>query len=214
MTRLARAHLTLADPVLGMLISDVGACGLKPDRTREPYAALISAVAHQQLHARAAEAIMGRLAMLAGSPIPEPAELLSLSDTALRGCGFSGAKIAALRDIAARTLDGTVPTRRAAARLSDAMLIERLCALRGIGRWTVEMLLIFTLGRPDVFPVDDFGVREGYRLLHGLTEQPKPRAFAVIGEAYAPYRSFAAWYLWRAADRGKKIKPPSSLAAD
>ncbi|HQT86590.1 MAG: DNA-3-methyladenine glycosylase [Acidiphilium sp. 37-64-53] len=204
MSRLARAHLTQADPVLGALISEVGRCGLVHDRTREPYAALISAVAHQQLHARAATAILGRLATLAGAECPAPAALLSLAEVDLRGCGFSGAKIAALRDIAARTLDGTVPTRRAASRLSDAELIERLCALRGIGRWTVEMLLIFTLGRPDVFPVDDFGVREGYRVIHGLAAQPKPRDFAVIGEAYAPYRTTAAWYLWRAADRAKE----------
>ncbi len=203
MSRLARAHLTRADPALGALIREVGACGLQHDRTREPYAALISAVAHQQLHARAAEAMLGRLTTLTGAPMPEPGLLLSLSDADLRSCGFSGAKALALRDIATRALDGTVPTRRAAARLSDDVLIERLCALRGIGRWTVEMLLIFTLGRPDVFPVDDFGVREGYRLIHGLEAQPKPRDFAVIGEAYAPYRSTAAWYLWRAADRGK-----------
>ncbi|MGC9269982.1 DNA-3-methyladenine glycosylase family protein [Acidiphilium sp.] len=206
MSGIARAHLIAADPVLGALIRNIGPCRLKPDRSREPYAALIAAVAHQQLHARAAEAILGRLTALSGAPIPEPAALLSLADADLRGCGFSGAKIAALRDIAAHALNGTVPTRRAAARLSDAALIERLCAIRGIGRWTVEMLLIFTLGRPDVFPVDDFGVREGYRLIHALEQQPKPRAFAVIGEAYAPYRSTAAWYLWRAADRTKKVK--------
>lgn len=206
MSRLARAHLTAADPVFGALIHEVGRCGLVCDKRREPYAALVSAVAHQQLHARAAAAMLGRLAQLSAEPIPAPARLLSLSEDALRGCGFSGGKIAALRDIAVRTLDGTVPTRRAAARMDDAALIERLCVVRGIGRWTVEMMLIFTLGRPDVFPVDDFGVREGYRLLHLLDEQPKPRAFAVIGEAYAPYRSSAAWYLWRAADRGKTIK--------
>ncbi|MDX5932920.1 DNA-3-methyladenine glycosylase family protein [Acidiphilium acidophilum] len=208
MTRLARAHLTTVDPVLGALIREVGRCTLVPDRTREPYAALISAVAHQQLHARAAEAILGRLGGVCGATVPAPDTLLSLSDETLRGCGFSGSKILALRDVALRTLDGTVPSRRAAARMSDAVLIERLSALRGIGRWTVEMLLIFTLGRPDVFPVDDFGVREGYRLIHGLPIQPKPRAFAVIGEAYAPYRSTAAWYLWRAADRAKKIPLP------
>lgn len=207
MSRLARAHLAAADPVLGEVIRAVGPCGLKPDRGREPYDALISAVAHQQLHARAAAAMLGRLANLTGAAIPEPAILLSLSDADLRGCGFSGAKTAALRDIALHRLSGTVPSRRAAARMSDAALIERLCTLRGIGRWTVEMLLIFTLGRPDVFPVDDFGVREGYRLIHGLADQPRPRTFATIGEAYAPYRSVAAWYLWRAADRGKKIRP-------
>ncbi|BAJ82308.1 MULTISPECIES: DNA-3-methyladenine glycosylase [Acidiphilium] len=206
MSRLARAHLAAADPVLGALIREVGRCTLAPERAREPYEALISAVAHQQLHARAAEAMLGRLRALTEAPVPAPGHLLSLSDEALRGCGFSAAKAAALRDIARRTLDGTVPTRRAAARMSDAALIERLCTLRGIGRWTVEMLLIFTLGRPDVFPVDDFGVREGYRLIHGLEAQPKPRAFAAIGEAYAPYRSTAAWYLWRAADRAKTIK--------
>lgn len=207
MSRLARAHLSAADPVLGALIRDVGRCGLKPDRAREPYDALVSAVAHQQLHARAAEAMLGRLAALAGAEIPEPAILLSLSDADMRGCGFSASKTAALRDIALHRLNGTVPSRRAAARMSDAALIERLCTVRGVGRWTVEMLLIFTLGRPDVFPVDDFGVREGYRLIHGLEEQPRPRVFATIGEAYAPYRSTAAWYLWRAADRGKKIRP-------
>ncbi|MCW8306093.1 DNA-3-methyladenine glycosylase 2 family protein [Acidiphilium sp. PA] len=206
MSRLARTHLTQADPVLGALIRSVGRCTLVHDRTREPYAALIAAVAHQQLHARAATAILGRLAALCGAECPAPTALLSLAEADLRGCGFSGAKIAALRDIAARTLDGTVPTRRAASRLSDAELIERLCVLRGIGRWTVEMLLIFTLGRPDVLPVDDFGVREGYRLIHGLDTQPKPRDLAVIGESYAPYRTTAAWYLWRAADRAKVEK--------
>lgn len=210
MSRAARVHLATADPALGNLIREIGPCGLKPERTREPYAALVSAVAHQQLHARAAAAMLGRLAERTnaplGAPIPEPAILLSLSDADLRACGFSAGKSAALRDIAARAIDGTIPTRRAAARMSDAALIERLCPLRGIGRWTVEMLLIFTLGRPDIFPVDDFGVREGYRLLHDLQDQPKPRAFAIIGEAYAPYRSTAAWYLWRAADRGRTLK--------
>jgi DNA-3-methyladenine glycosylase II len=204
--RAARAHLRAADPVLGGLIKQIGPCRLVPDRQREPYEALVSAIAHQQLHGRAAMAILARLAMLAGCDCPAPAALLSLSDENLRGCGFSGGKIAALRDIAARTLDGTVPTRRAARRMSDAALIERLVPIRGVGRWTVEMLLIFTLGRPDVFPVDDFGVREGYRLIHRLDAQPRPRVLAAIGEAYAPYRSTAAWYLWRAADAGKPFK--------
>jgi len=102
-----------------------------------------------------------------------------------------------------------VPSRRAAARLSDAALIERLTTIRGVGRWTVEMLLIFTLGRPDVLPVDDFGVREGYRRLRGLAEQPRPRALAELGALWAPYRSTAAWYLWRAAEEGRTIKQPA-----
>lgn len=204
--RAARAHLAAADPVLGALIEEIGPCGLRPDRTRQPYEALVSAIAHQQLHANAARAILGRLEAAAGCPIPPPEAMLSLSDHDLRACGFSASKIAALRDLAARAADGTVPNRRQAMRLADATLIERLSQVRGVGRWTVEMLLIFTLGRPDVLPVDDFGVREGYRLLHGLAAQPKPRELAVIGEAYAPFRSTAAWYLWRAADRGKTIK--------
>ncbi len=165
------------------------------------------AIAHQQLHGRAAELILGRfLALYPGEPFPLPAMVLATDAAVLRGCGFSGSKIAAIQDIALHAASGVVPTRRAAARLSDAALIERLTPIRGVGRWTVEMLLIFTLGRPDVLPVDDFGVREGYRLLHDLPQQPKPRALADIGAAWAPYRSTAAWYLWRAADAGKKIK--------
>jgi DNA-3-methyladenine glycosylase II len=105
-----------------------------------------------------------------------------------------------------------VPTRRASARLTDEELIERLSSIRGVGRWTVEMLLIFTLGRPDVLPVDDFGVRDGYRLLQGLDVQPKPKALAEIGLAWAPFRSTAAWYLWRASDEGKRAKQPTSRA--
>jgi DNA-3-methyladenine glycosylase II len=118
--------------------------------------------------------------------------LLSTDDAALRGCGFSAAKVAAIRDIAAKAAAGVVPSRRAAARLSDAELIERLTTIRGVGRWTVEMLLIFSLGRKDVLPVDDFGVREGYRLLYGLEAQPKPRELAAAGEAWAPCRSLVS----------------------
>ena len=212
MSRLARAHLTAVDPVLGAHIRAIGPCTLQPDRTREPYAALVSAIAHQQLHGRAAQTILDRLYAHHDGACPDPGHLLSLSETTLRACGFSGAKIAALHDIARHSLSGIIPTRRAAARMSDAALIERLCAVRGVGRWTVEMLLIFTLGRPDIFPVADFGVREGYRLLHALPTQPKPRDFAIIGEAFAPYRSTAAWYLLRAADAAKKIPPTLPIA--
>ena len=113
---------------------------------------------------------------VSGRSFPPPDAVLATAETALRGCGFSAGKIAAIRDICAKALDGTVPTRRQSHRLSDEALIERLTTIRGVGRWTVEMLLIFTLGRPDVLPVDDFGVREGYRVLHGLDAQPKPKA--------------------------------------
>ena len=134
--------------------------------------------------------------------------MLSTDDTAMRACGFSAGKTAAIKDIAAKAAEGVVPTRRAAARLSDEALIERLTTIRGVGRWTVEMLLIFTLGRKDVLPVDDFGVREGYRRLYDLDAQPKPREMAALGEVWAPYRSIASWYLWRAADEGKTVKQP------
>jgi histidinol dehydrogenase len=135
--------------------------------------------------------------------------VLATAEDALRGCGFSGAKIVALRDICAKALDGTVPTRRASVRLSDAELIARLTDIRGVGRWTVEMLLIFTLGRPDVLPVDDFGVREGYRVLYELDAQPKPRELATLGEAWSPYRSFATWYLYRAVEEARAQGPSS-----
>ncbi len=181
------------------------------DRQREPYEALVRAIAHQQLHGRAAEAILGRmLALHPGEAFPRPERLLATEAAVLRACGFSGAKIAAIRDIAQGALGGAVPTRRAAARLSDEALIERLTALRGVGRWTVEMLLIFTLGRPDVLPVGDFAVREGWRRIQGLAAQPTPRELARLGLAFAPHRSAAAWYLWRAADEGKRGQGPAA----
>lgn len=183
-------------------------------REQSPYEALMRAIAHQQLHGRAARAIQARFtALYPDAAFPAPAQVLATGDAVLRACGFSAGKVACLREISARALDGTVPTRRAAQRLSDAALIERLTQIRGVGRWTVEMLLIFTLGRPDVLPVDDFGVREGYRALHGLDAQPRPRALAGIGEVWAPYRSYAAWYLWRAADLARELAAERAGAA-
>jgi DNA-3-methyladenine glycosylase II len=156
------------------------------------------------VHGRAAEAILGRfVALYPGHPFPPPAAVLETPVEALRGAGLSGAKVAAIRDIAEKAAGGLVPTRRAAARLSDQTLIERLTAIRGVGRWTVEMLLIFTLGRPDILPVDDFGVREGWRVATGADAQVKPKELGAIGEAWGPWRSVAAWYLWRAADAAK-----------
>ncbi len=195
---------------MAALCARVGRCRIGVVRDREPYEALVRAIAHQQLHGRAAEMILGRFtALYPGVAFPSPDMVLATEAAALRGCGFSGGKVAAIRDIALHAERGVVPTRRAAARLDDAALIERLVAIRGVGRWTVEMLLIFTLGRPDVLPVDDFGVREGFRILHRLEAQPKPRVFAEHGAVWAPYRSTAAWYLWRAADEHKTIKQPS-----
>jgi DNA-3-methyladenine glycosylase II len=208
MSTAAIRHLS-RDPALAQLIKRVGPSRLAAeiDRSWSPYEALMRAIAHQQLHARAAEAILARfIALHSDARFPDPTTVLDHPETALRGCGFSAGKIAALRDICAHALNGTIPTRRGAARLADEVLIERLTAIRGVGRWTVEMLLIFGLGREDILPVDDFGVREGYRLLHGLDAQPKPRALAEIGAAWAPYRSYAAWYLWRAAELLRRVE--------
>ena len=206
--RAAVKHLRIADPAMDGLITRVGRCGLTVDRTGEPYPALVRAIAHQQLHAQAARSILARfLALYPTVDFPTPAMLLATQDAALRGAGFSAGKVAAIRDVAVKAAEGRVPTRRAAARLDDAALIELLTQIRGVGRWTVEMLLIFTLGRPDVLPVDDFGVREGYRRVHKLDEQPRPRDLAAIGEMWAPFRSYAAWYLWRAADEAARAKP-------
>jgi DNA-3-methyladenine glycosylase II len=201
----ATAHLTAADSALGTLIARVGRIKRNPPSFQEPYHALLSAVAHQQLHDRAASAILGRMKALTGGGMPTPTALLALSDEALRACGFSASKTAALRDIATKAAEGVIPSRARAMRLSDAELIARLTTIRGVGQWTVEMLLIFTLRRPDVFPVDDFGVREGYRLIQQLAAQPKPKAFAAIGSTYAPYRSTAALYLWHAANLAKPL---------
>ena len=202
-----------ADRRFAALIGRVGPPRLPIERRRSPYEALTRAIAHQQLHGRAAEAILGRFAALyPDDPFPSPAQVLATDETTLRSCGFSGTKIACIRAIAAGALDGTVPSRRESTRLPDEALIERLTTIRGVGRWTVEMLLIFTLGRPDVLPVDDFGVREGYRALYGLDAQPKPKALAEIGLAWAPFRSLAAWYLWRASDEAKRAVVPTSRA--
>jgi DNA-3-methyladenine glycosylase II len=199
----AARHLR-QDPVLRKVVDEIGPCTLRPVK-REPYEALVRAIAHQQVHGRAAEAILGRfLALFPGYGFPPPELVLSTAPETVRACGFSAAKLAAIRDIAEKSVGGLVPTRRASHRVPDEALIERLCAIRGVGRWTVEMLMIFTLGRQDVLPVDDFGVREGWRVAAGLDAQPRPKELWAIGEAWAPYRTTAAWYLWRAADAARR----------
>ena len=199
----AEAHLSKRCAVMRRLIKAHGPCELAPQK-RSPYEALVSAVAHQQLHANAAEAILRRFnALFPGTRFPKPAQVLAADEAALRGCGFSMGKLLAIRDIAAKTLNGQIPTRAAAVKLSDEELIERLVEVHGVGRWTVEMLLIFTLGRPDVFPSDDYGVRNGWRVAKKLAEMPKPKDFRLLAERWQPHRTLAAWYLWRAADAGK-----------
>jgi DNA-3-methyladenine glycosylase II len=205
----ADRHLA-RDPVMRALIRRHGPCGLACQRW-SPYEALTRAIAHQQLNGRAAQTILGRFVALFGNGrFPAPADVLAMHPLRLRAAGFSRGKVRAIKDIARHAVAGTVPTRRAAGKLDDAALIERLIAIHGVGRWTVEMLLIFTLARPDVLPVDDFGVREGYRRAYGRRVRPTPKALARLGERWKPYRSAAAWYLWRAAAEPKVARPRPS----
>lgn len=197
--RAATHYLASLDPDWARHIQATGPCLHRATPEREPYEALVRAIAYQQLHARAAEAILGRLlALFPGQPFPAPAQLLALSPEALRGCGFSASKLATLQGIAQASLQGIVPSRDEAQELSDDALIARLVTLRGVGRWTVEMLLIYCLERSDILPVDDLGVREGYRRLKGLDKAPTPARMRSLGGAWSPYRTVAAWYLWRA----------------
>ncbi len=208
MTRRIIGHLTAADPTLGAVIAAVGPFRLGKREEQQPFQSLARAVAHQQLHARAAEAILGRLLTHCGG-FPAPDALLGLPDTQLRAMGFSASKIRALKDLATKTLEGTVPPRDALLGLDDEAIIARLTCVRGIGRWTVEMLLLFELRRPDVMPVHDFGVRNGFKLAYGLRTMPTPRQLAAYAARWAPYRSAAAWYLWRAVDLAKAGKLPA-----
>ncbi len=202
----ALATLRAADPALGRTIDTIGEFVLERElrAATSVYAALAESVVSQQLSGKAAATIYGRLCALfpGNRGGPKPAQILAASDEALRGAGLSRAKTLALRDLAERSLAGEIPTLAAARRLSDDAIIERLTAVRGIGRWTAEMFLIFRLGRPDILPVDDFGVRKGFALAFGLPEQPRPKELAAYGERWAPFRTVASWYLWRRADRG------------
>ncbi|MDO7899012.1 DNA-3-methyladenine glycosylase family protein [Pseudomonas citrulli] len=183
-------------------VEATGPCLLQPRPTRDPYQALVRAIAYQQLHAKAGDAIHGRLlALFPGQAFPTPEQLLATDVAQMRSCGFSASKITTIHGIAQATLDGLVPDYATALAMDDETLIERLVTLRGVGRWTVEMLLIYSLERPDILPVDDFGVREGYRRLKGLAQQPSRRQMLDMGQAWSPHRTVAAWYLWRVPGR-------------
>ena len=210
----AAYRLLRRDPVMSGLIAAAGPLRLGAVPQRAPFEALARAIAHQQLHGVAAERILARfIALEAGTAFPSPEQVLAMPDARLRGAGFSYAKVAALKDLAQQSLAGVVPAGPELADLSDAEIIERLTVVRGIGRWTVEMLLIFQLRRPDVLPVDDFGVRNGFRLAYRLRGMPTPRAFADFGERWGPHRSAAAWYLWRAVDLARDGRLPHCARA-
>ena len=203
----AVVHLAAVDPVMRRLMEDVGPCTLKPNTRRSPFESLARAIAHQQLHGKAAESILARfMALFPRRKFPRPDDLLAMNMRSMRAAGFSRSKILALRDLAVKTLDGTVPTNRVIQKLGDDEIVERLTEVRGIGRWTVEMLLIFQLGRPDVLPVDDFGVRNGFRIAYRRRSMPTPTQVFQYGERWKPYRTVAAWYLWRAVDLEKQAK--------
>lgn len=187
------------------LIEQIGPFSLKPKVRRSPFESLARAIAYQQLHDKAAESILRRfIALFPSRRFPRPDELLAMNVRAIREAGFSRPKVMALRDLAVKTLDGIVPTGRMMHQLDDEAIVERLIEVRGIGRWTVEMLLIFQLGRPDVLPVHDFGVRNGFRIGYRRATMPTPREVFHHGERWRPFRTAAAWYLWRAADREKR----------
>jgi DNA-3-methyladenine glycosylase II len=183
------------------LIRAHGPCGLKPRPRRAPFESLARAIANQQLNGTAAQTILRRFTQLFPSRrFPRPADLATVTDAALRAAGFSFAKIAALRDLADKCLNGVVPPGRTIHSLTNEEIITRLIEVRGVGQWTAEMLLIFQLGRLDVLPIDDFGVRSGFATAYSLDELPKPKAILAHGERWRPYRTIASWYLWRAAD--------------
>ena len=195
-------HLAAVDPVMRRLIRQIGPYSLQINTRRSPFEILARAIANQQLNGAAAETILRRLvALFPGKKFPTPNDLLTTSEDDIRSAGFSRAKVAALQDLAAKTLDGTVPLARVIRKLDDDAIVTGLTQVRGVGRWTVEMLLIFQLGRPDVLPVDDFGVREGFRVAYGLTDLPKPKELLLHGERWRPHRTAAAWYLWRVVER-------------
>ncbi len=193
----AAEELALRDPALARMITAVGPPQIRPPHDSY-FAALIRSIVFQQLAGKAAAAIHGRL-VTALADVVTPEAVQAAPDEVLRAAGLSGSKLASIRDLAARSLSGEVPLQDLD-QLSDDEIVQRLSAVRGIGRWTAEMFLIFQLRRPDVWPVDDLGVRRGYAVIHGLPEWPKPRELAALGDVYRPFRTVAAWYCWRTAD--------------
>jgi DNA-3-methyladenine glycosylase II len=203
----ANRHLADTDARMAALIARSRRYNLTPAISIRPFDALAESIAYQQLSGKAAATIFGRVrALYPQKKWLDPEQLLTTPDETLRAAGLSRAKTAALKDLAAKTIDGTVPSGRALLRMSDDEIIARLTQVRGIGRWTVEMLLLFDLGRPDVWPVDDYGVRKGFAKIFGRRKLPTPKQLMKIGEKWRPYRSVAAWYFWRALDQPEKLQ--------
>src|SRR5216684_1594598 len=193
--------LSASDRKLARLIERVGPFRMRPEAVQSPFEALAESIVYQQLTGKAASTILGRVVdLFRPRRFPRPQDLLEAPDALLRKAGLSRNKTAALKDLAAKAIDGTVPPLAKLKQLSDTGIIERLTAVRGVGPWTVEMLLIFRLARPDVLPATDYGVRKGFAKLRGLRELPTPKELLEYGERWRPFRSVASWYLWRALD--------------
>ena len=209
----AHAYLSRGDKRLAALIERVGEFAFKLDECDSVYESLLEAIMHQSIAGKAAQVIWGRIKALGSNgQCPTPAELLRVSKQKLRKCGLSKAKVAAVRDLARKTIDGVVPTVAAAEKMSDQELVDRLISVRGIGAWTVEMFLIFRLGRPDVLPIHDYGVQKGFALTYRKRRIPTPKELAQFGERWRPWRTVASWYMWRAVHlagpAARKIKKP------
>jgi DNA-3-methyladenine glycosylase II len=210
-------ELSRTDRHLARVIRRVGCFPTKRQKSQPPFASLLQAIVYQQLAGKAAATIFGRVKALGAGGFPTPEEILLLDEAKLRGAGLSRQKIAAVKDLAAKTLEGTVPPLRKLRRMSEEEVYERLVQVRGIGEWSVQMFLMFRLGRPDVLPIHDLGIRKGFQIVYGHKETPKPQLILEHGERWRPYRSIASWYLWRAADekrakakRAKKVRKISA----
>jgi DNA-3-methyladenine glycosylase II len=210
---LAMDTLATKDPQLVPLIKEAEEFRIETDGTESPYEVLMESIAYQSISGKAAATIFGRVKALGSNGrAPTPEQMLKLRRPVLRKAGLSGAKIDAMKDLARKTLSGVVPSHDQAERLSDDELVERLTSVRGIGAWTVEMFLIFRLGRPDVLPIHDLGVKKGWSITYGKKHMPKPKELLAFGERWRPYRTVASWYMWRACQRAgnaalRKIRP-------
>ena len=209
----ATKHLAERDDCLKLLIEETLPFQIDVADAQSPYEALLESIAYQSISGKAAATIFGRVkALSATGRAPTPQEMLKLRKPALRKAGLSGAKILAMKDLAQKTIEGIVPSFEEALKLSDEELVERLVSVRGIGAWTVEMFLIFRLGRPDVLPIHDLGVKKGWSVTYGKKHMPKPKELLAFGERWRPYRTVASWYMWRAFERAgykatNKIRP-------
>lgn len=212
----AHAHLARKDRALGAWMRRLGPLPVPPGWRRpfDPVDALARAILYQQLSGKAAATIVGRVEAATGSPRLHADSLGRIDDVALRACGVSGNKTLALRDLARRERLGEIPSLRRMAWMADDAIVDALTPVRGIGRWTVEMMLMFRLGRPDVLPVDDLGVRKGLQRVDGLDAMPAPKALAARGEAWGPWRTLAALYLWRVADAETAVSMPTPRSQD